>query len=245
MVAERAWLDGHSRPLAIVPQGEWGERVLRAFNERWQQLAGTAVPNQFYDPQQSDFSEELKKLFHIDQSEARYRTLKRQLGLDIKFEPRRRQDVDFIFLAAFPRQGRAIEPQIRFYRAADLPVYATSHIYSGYPDSNLDRDLDGIVFCDTPWLLDPTGDGRSLQQQIVSLWPDAARKYLRFHALGADAFKIPGNLVHLRTYQYERYDGYTGSLRVDELNRVHRQLAWASFEEGKPQLLETSLIIQP
>jgi outer membrane PBP1 activator LpoA protein len=180
----------------------------------------------------------LKDLFHIDQSEARHRTLRRQTGLDIKFEPRRRQDVDFIFLAAFPRQGRLIQPQIKFHRGTGLPVYATSHIYTGAPDQALDRDLEGIMFCDSGWVLAQPRSDDALQQAVVRLWPDTARSYLRFFALGIDAFNMPGNIEHLRTYPYERYDGVTGNLSIDDSNRFHRQLDWASFHGGRPRLLE-------
>ncbi|KAF0191585.1 MAG: LppC family lipoprotein [Gammaproteobacteria bacterium] len=244
-VAERAWLDGHRQPLAIVPSGEWGERVLAAFKERWQQLGGTAPSAQDYDPQASDYSTMLKGLFNIDQSEARHRTLRRQTGLDIKYEPRRRQDVDFIFLAAFPRQGRLIQPQIKFHRGTGLPVYATSHIYTGAPDQALDRDLEDITFCDSAWVLAQPQADQPLQQAVLRLWPEVARSYLRFYALGIDAFNIPGNLQHLRAYPYERYDGVTGNLFIDGANQFHRQLAWASFHGGRPRLLETGLVIPP
>lgn len=244
-VAERAWLDGRSRAVAIVPSGEWGERVAAAFAERWQQLGGGAPSTQTYDPQANDYSIMLKGLFHIDRSEARLRTLRRQTGLDIKFEPRRRQDVDFIFLAAFPRQGRLIQPQIKFHRGTGLPVYATSHIYSGAPDPALDRDLEGIIFCDSAWVLAQPGGDEPLQQSIARLWPDAARSYMRFFALGIDAFNMPGNISHLRAYPYERYDGVTGNLALDGANQFHRQLVWASFQGGRPRQLETGLVIQP
>ena len=49
-----------------------------------------------------------KKLLDIDQSELRRIALRTTLGYDIKYSPRRRQDIDFVFVAAMPRQARLI-----------------------------------------------------------------------------------------------------------------------------------------
>ncbi len=62
-----------------------------------------------------------------------------------------------IFMLATPRQARLINPQLSFYRASRLPVYATSQVYTGYPDSSLDTDLNNVAFCDMPWILDSNG----------------------------------------------------------------------------------------
>src|SRR5690554_7108230 len=80
--------------------------------------------------------------------------MRRLLRQSTEFEPRRRQDADWLFLVALPQQARQIKPTLAFNFASDLPVYSTSHVYSGEPNPSKDRDLNGIVFCDTPWLLD-------------------------------------------------------------------------------------------
>ena len=36
----------------------------------------------------------------------------------------------------------------------------------------------------------------------------------------------------------ERMAGETGNLRMDEMQRIHRELRWARFVEGEPLLLE-------
>ena len=38
--AERAWLDGHRRPLILAPQDTWGERLANAFEQRTRTLGG-------------------------------------------------------------------------------------------------------------------------------------------------------------------------------------------------------------
>ena len=52
-----------------------------------------------------------------------------------------------------------------FQYAGDLPVYATSHLYTGTNNPTQDQDLNGIRFCETPWLLNPSDPTR---QQVAA-----------------------------------------------------------------------------
>jgi len=60
----------------------------------------------------------------------------------------------------------------------------------------------------------------------------------RIYALSIDAFNIIGALNTLRTYPYERYDGETGSLSLDNRLRVRRQLTWVKFRSGRPVTID-------
>lgn len=238
MVAERAWLDGHQNALAIIPEGDWGGRIFRAFADYWQQLGGKVVATQTYAAANDDLSEPLGHLLNIDASEARARALRSTLQTDIKFEAWRRHDVDFIFMAAFPRQARQIPPQLKFLYAGDLPIYTTSHAYAGRIDQSKDRDLDGVMFIDIPWLLKPKQF--PLRDQTRSLWPDTADQFARLYALGADAYDIIPYLQALRNSPFEEYPGATGRLVMEKNNRIRRTLSWARFSGGIPRLLSQS-----
>ena len=79
--------------------------------------------------------------------------LRRIIRQPFEFDPRRRQDIDFIFLLANPSQARGIKPTLAFFFAEDLPVYSTSHMNDN-SESRIDYlDLAGIRFCDIPWKL--------------------------------------------------------------------------------------------
>ncbi len=231
-LAERAWLDGYNQALAIVPEGAWGARILQAFNERWEGLNGTVVEHQSYASSKNDFSAPLRDLLNIDESQRRKKKLQRLLGSQLKFEPRRRQDADFIFMTAFPRQARLLKPQLKFHYAGDLPVYATSHLYAGYQDREANRDLDQITFCDIPWVLNNSAETGSLKPRIETLWPEQSRQYTRFYAMGIDAYRLVPQLSHMARFRYERLNGETGSLSLNEQNRIFRQLPWAHFKRG-------------
>jgi outer membrane PBP1 activator LpoA protein len=233
-VAERAWLDGHNHALALVPDGEWGDRVLQSFDSDWRQHGGTLLEVQRYPAENNDFTAQIEPLLNLDESTRRRQNLEKLLQQPLKFEPRRRQDADVIFLAAFPRQGRLLRPQLKFHYAGDLAVYSTSHIFSGVRNQNADRDMDDIIFCDLPWVLAEDG-GNPLKARAARLWPDSFRQYTRFYALGVDAYNIIPHLNNLRQYRYGQFDGETGMLELSETNRLYRQLQWARFGNGLPR----------
>lgn len=231
-LAERAWLDGYNQALAIVPEGEWGARILNAFNDSWEALNGTIVEQQRYASSKNDFSGPLRNLLNIDESKKRKKQLQSLLGSKLKFEPRRRQDADFVFMLAFPRQARLIKPQLKFHYAGNLPVYATSHIYSGTPDRAANRDIDGVFFYDIPWVLNGAQGSTNLDTRIQQLWPDENSQYTRFYALGIDAYNLISHIKHMETFRYARHHGETGTLSLSESSRIFRQLTWARFKRG-------------
>lgn len=228
--AERAWQDGRTRAVALVPAGNWGERVLAAFVARWTELGGVLLEAQTYDPRQNDHSDAITRALDLDESEARRRALGNLLGRELKFEPRRRQDLDAVFLAAQPRNARLLRPQLKFHRASELPVYATSHIYTGVRDRDADRDMDDIAFVDAPWVFDDFRQKPGLHKALYA----GSRAPLdpRLHALGIDAYELLPYVEWLRANPTQRVEGETGSLALDARNRIERRLVWARFRAG-------------
>ena len=236
-VAERASLDEHFSAIILTPAGEWGERLAYAFQSRFEELNGIVLDTQLYSSNNTDFSVPLKTALQLDLSEARYRQLRSTLGLNLEFEPRRRQDVDMVFMVASPRTARILRPQINYYYATDLPVYSTSHIYSGIENVSRDRDINDVLYCDIPWLLKPTAEHEILQELLELEAGDSYQLLPRFAALGIDAYYLPTKLAELAALSYERYDGLTGKLKVVQGNKVFRELNWAQFINGKATLL--------
>ncbi|WP_455376340.1 penicillin-binding protein activator [Kaarinaea lacus] len=234
-VAEHAWLDGHHKAAAIIPNTNWGDRVFEAFKSRWEELGGEVVEVQSYNAKKSDYGLPIKKLLNIDESEQRAKDIKDLINMKMEYEPRRRNDVDMIFMAAFSRQGRLLRPQLRFHRASKTPVYATSHVYSGTLQPNMDRDMNDVKFSDMPWTLSKN-DG--LKKRIEQLWPDSSKRYMRLYALGIDAFDVIPELNRLRRNQFSSYQGETGLLYIDVNNRLLRRLVWAQFVNGRPRVLD-------
>jgi len=237
-VAERAWLDGHERAAVLAPAGEWGERVGEAFVSEWQRLGGVVVERQTYQSDAADMSEPVSRLLNIDDSERRARELRQILNRSLEHEPRRRGDVDLVFMAAFPRQARQLRPQLEFHQAADVPVYATSHVYAGVEDAGADRDVEGVRFGDMPWVLRPDAGPETLRARIERTWPEQFPALVRLYAFGVDAYRIVPRLGRLRAQRFAWYEGQTGRLSVDERDRIDRRLVWAQFEAGVPRPAE-------
>ena len=237
-VARLAWREGFTRTIALLPNTDWGERVYAAFATEWQQLGGVILEAERYDNSRTDHGKIISKVLNLDSSKARQQQLTRHLGTALEFEPRRRQDVDFVFLVASSRQARLIRPQLRFYRATSLPVYTTSRVYSGYPDAGKDADMNGIIFCDMPWTLESGNNSNHLQQTINASWPNNASRYRRLYALGIDAYRLTPYLGELGNNMFGAYHGVTGNLSLGARGHINRSLRCAKFIRGLPVLLE-------
>ncbi|MBU1285254.1 MAG: penicillin-binding protein activator [Gammaproteobacteria bacterium] len=232
-VARRAWADGMRRAVALVPRGEWGERVLDAFRQQWQAQGGELLGAERVD-QPVELANQIANLFQLRQSEARNRSLQSTGDTAAATQPMRRQDVDFIFLAATPQQAQQIKPTLAFQYAGDVPVYATSHLFTGAHSQAQYRDLNGIQFCETPWLLDVDDP---LRRQVDSQWPQAGGSLGRLYAMGVDAFRLAPRLGQLKALPDTRIEGLSGRLSLNMSQRIERQLPWAEFRDGQIQRL--------
>ncbi|PWB33773.1 hypothetical protein DCO48_08950 [Pseudomonas sp. SDI] len=232
-VSRRARADGMRRAVALVPSGEWGDRVLKAFRQDWEANGGTLIAAE-HVAQPVALAQQIADLFQLRQSEGRAKSLQSTVGGNVAAQPSRRQDIDFIFLAATPQQAQQIKPTLNFQYAGDVPVYATSNVYSASGDVNQYNDMTGIRFCETPWLLD---SGNSLRQQVVRQWPQAAGSLGRLYAMGVDAYSLAPRLGQLKTLPDNRIEGLSGSLSMNPNQRVERQLPWAEFAGGQVKRL--------
>ncbi len=232
-VSRRAHADGLTRAVALVPSGEWGDRVLAAFRQDWEGNGGTLMAAQRI-AQPVELAKQIADLLQLRQSEGRAQSLQKAVGGDVAAQPSRRQDIDFIFLAATPQQAQQIKPTLNFQYAGDIPVYATSNLYSASGDVNQYNDLTGVRFCETPWLLDTSNP---LRQQVVQQWPQAGGSLGRLYAMGVDAYTLAPRLGQLKALPDNRIDGLSGSLSVNGNQRIERQLPWAEFVGGQVKRL--------
>ena len=234
--AERAWLDGHRRPIMLTPRGAWGDRLAEAFEQRWRGLGGSVAGAGQYDDTSHDFTDTITAVLHLDQSAARSREIESWLGRRVEFEPRRRDDADAVFMAARPVQAQGIRPQLQFHHAGDLPIYATSHAWSGQLAPNQVEDMKGIMLADIPWLLSNSTGDADTRNTITRHLPKSGSAYARLYAMGMDALRLVPHLKRLHSSRYESLDGSTGNLYMDEVNQIHRQLIWVLLGE-EPKIL--------
>jgi outer membrane PBP1 activator LpoA protein len=232
--AVRAIGDEGLRAVALVPANDWGRRVLSSFATEFEGLGGTLLEYRNYEPNAQDFSFEIENLMGLSQSVQRYQRLRANIGGPLQFDPRRRQDIDFVFLAADAKAGRLIKSQLKFHYAGELPVYSTSFIYT--MDGRSDSDLNDVMFADAPWVVSPPAWIADYPSIYNEYWP-AEKRLARLHAMGYDAYNLVGELFNAREGDMDEITGATGRLFLTADGRVHRRLAWARFERGQPVAL--------
>jgi len=233
-VAELAIRQNKRYAAVFYPDSEWGERLNRAFTEHYELLGGTVLTAANYAASTNDYRRPIRTLLNLEQSAIRHRKVENTIGTRAKSEPYRRQDIDMIFLAATHHSARGIMPAFKFHHAGSLPVYSTSHVYTGKINPELDRDLNGIVFCDLPWILQ---NNSPLAETFKQNWPQQ-ENYTRLFALGVDAYHLIYSLDYLQDKDYAFYAGQTGNIQLDDTNRITRKLQWAKFKNGKPVYFE-------
>ena len=229
-IAQRAWLEGHRSALLITPDTKWAATAREAFHKYWTELGGRLITATPYSLKQTDFSAIVRPALLLDQSKQRRNKLRRTLGKSVEMTEQRRQDIDMIFIIAYPDQGRQIKPTLDFYYAADLPTYATSHIYTGTENPGRNRDLEGIRFSAMPWTIPGTVSDK--------LKPTATLRstYRNLFALGVDAYQLHQWADMMRAYPQTPFFGHTGTLTLGDNDRIQHSYPWAEFHRGKVRL---------
>lgn len=146
-----------------------------------------------------------------------------------------------IFISMRPNEARLLLPQLRIAQV-NLPVFATSHVYAGSDDAAANRDLDGLEFCDAPWLFDAQ-PGLPDHASMAAKLPAARGGAARLFAFGMDAWHLVPYLDWLRAHPGSYMPGATGQLAADQFGRIRRVLIWAQFQNGLARPLGGSLQI--
>jgi outer membrane PBP1 activator LpoA protein len=233
-VVEEARLKGYQNALILTPDSLIGERIAGYFQSAWETAEGKVLAVQKFTVGITDFSEPVKAMLNVDESEFRRSKLREIIGSWGKYNSRRRQDVDVIFMVANHEQSRLINPQFYHNRAGSIPIYGLSRVYGGQENIRADIDLNGVGFCTIPWLFEDVYQGELSMQKLSPIWKKLPDKFLSFIAFGIDAYGIIPHLNKLKTMQYQ---GATGKLLLNDANRVVRQLTCANFKQGVAQVI--------
>jgi len=240
-IARRAYAEGARTAIALVPfdSSGWGLRLVNSFRAEFEALGGRLLEYETYERAARDFSAPIESLLHLNLSQQRRSQLQQTLGMNLGFEPRRRQDADMIFLAAPDRAtARLLAPALKLYLtgSGSLPVYANTDIHEP-GDTARDGDLNDIYFPDTPWLIDPDDGSAALRRTLQTYWPQrASGGTLRFYGMGVDAYRLVGALyAGADSWPLE---GLSGQLELAANGRVRRSLSFAQFRNGRAVALQ-------
>ena len=227
-IANRALDQGQKQAIVIVPDSNWGKRIETAFTTVFENGDGRISASAHFDTTTSDHSALLTQLLKIDESKQRKADLQSRIRVPLTFEPHRRDDFDFIFMAASPSEGRELKPLLRFHDTGDVPVYAMGRVFSGRVEKASDQDLNGILFPTTSWQLGAT------DKTTLTLDSIRGGAFGNLYALGQDAWHVLPWLSLMRKDPDLWFPGETGALRLQENGHLHRQAAWAQFSAGRP-----------
>ena len=216
-VAEQAREAGLTHALIIAPENPWGKRLISTFSTRWHTLGGR-IQDTLYYSHQSDLNKEIANLLQINPDTDKKLT---QEGNDKDtLEQQRRHDFDVIFLFAQPKEARVIVPLLRYYYVNNIPIYATSAVYSGKPNPVKDVDLNGVTICDTPWSI-----------QIARHHANDTQSD-RLYAVGLDAYLLSQSLNRLTALPHFPLYGTTGALTLASSHQIHRRLPCTTIHNG-------------
>lgn len=234
-VARRALGEGRRRAIALVPAGDWGSRVLQAFREELEAGGGALLGVETLAGR--DVGNAVQSLLRLDDSLARHRRVQAAIDMPLVFQPRRRADVDLLFMPGMAATLRQWRPQLRFQGAGDIPAYATSDAFDGRAGD----ELQGLIFPDMDWMIAPQAPrAAALRSQLETLGNDASNRS-RLFALGHDAWLLQSALRAGRSPSPAvTLDGATGALYLDAAGRVQRSLRFAQIDDGEVKLLDPS-----
>lgn len=228
-IAEKAIIDGNVNASVLYPDNTWGKRIVESFTLRFQELGGKVTNLLKYNKENTKINNSIKNLLNIEESTKRKNHMQNILKTKLQFKPHIANNLDMIFSVGKSQDMRLIKPQFNFNYAEDIPFYSTSHIYNGVYNKEVNQDLNNIKFCDIPWLYNTNN---MLEKKYLRESVDK-RDLLRFVAIGMDSIKIIYNINTLKLNKHKYLLGNTGFLRLDEFNKIRRNLTIVKFKNGK------------
>ena len=217
-IAQKMIKKGHKFTLVIAPDNEWGKRLTDSFTTEYVKQGGEIREVARYNPSFLKYASFIKSTLRLDESHRRHRLVEEALESETKFTPRIRDDITSAVIFADYEKGTLIYPLIKFYYGDELPVFTTSHIYN--PNNvKLLRELDGIIYCDIPAIINHS-DG-------------VEHKRPRLFALGSDVFNI-SMIIRRVGLGNAGFKGMTGDIELRNDGKLFRGLNWARFKRGQP-----------
>ena len=230
--ADKMYRDGHRQVLIMAVNEPWGERMTKAFAQKFVDLGGDVINNAYFLESQNDYSAQLRQILGLVESQLRAKNLQSFLKINLAAEVVVRPDVDAIFLAAKPSFARLMIPQLKFHHAAQIPVYSTSHVFQGLHNTQHNRDLQGVRFAISPIELQA--------DRLTEFLPfdlDAVDHDKKLFAFGYDAYHLIDRLEWMSQVNFGSINGLSGRVNMDFDGRFYRGLLWAQYDNGSVHAL--------
>lgn len=219
-----------SNPLIIVPDNKFGQRMAQTFADEWQRTGGGTVLQQTFSSVDS-LKASINRGVGIRMTGTPVLpTANAPLPLETQSIPSAGGAIDSVYIIATSDELTLIKPMIDMAISTQKrpPIYVSSRSNQGGTGPDFRMEMDGIQFSDIPLM---TGANLPLMQKASSKF---ANDYslMRLYAMGIDAWSLANNYNDL-TKGTLRFNGISGSLRVENNCTVYRELPWMQFKQGK------------
>lgn len=230
--AERMLQQGITHAVVITATEDWAERAALAFRAQFESRNGQILGEARVENGEVNYSAMIRQTLASVPTSSAAPSLPGAAPVAAAPGAAAPAAVDTgIFISMRPQQARLLLPQLKLAGYANVPVFATSHIYAGNYNPGLDRDLDGVQFCDAPWLFDATL-GLPNHDALVRALDSARGAGGRLFAMGMDAYRLLPYMDWLAQHPDSYLPGATGQLAEDRFGRIQRLLTWAQFDNG-------------
>jgi outer membrane PBP1 activator LpoA protein len=220
-IADEAFGDQCRNAIVMASPNDRGLRLLTAFEAQWAHHGGT-LRGKLVIEQQTAANKAMGELLGSGSSDQRIQSIEQAFDIPVDARGRGRSDFECIFmLAPDPITARSWRPLLVFHMTGEVPVYATSAINDGVINTR-NRDLNGVVFLETPAMLTPSPAGR----------------LGRLRALGRDALVMAQHWQQALTTEDWIIKGQTGLLRRRADGSVARALDLATFDGAEVRPLQ-------
>jgi len=218
---------GITHAAIVAADSDWAERAAAAFRAQFEAGRGSVIGESRIKAGELNYSASIKSaLAVLPAQSATAPVQKSAAGSDAAG-----MDNSAVFISMTPQQARLFMPQLKLAGYSNLPVFATSHLFGGLTNPGMDRDLDGVEFCDAPWLFDAVV-GLPRHADIADSLESARGAGARLFAMGMDAYALTPYLDWMSQHHDVYLPGATGQLSSDGSGRIQRLLTWARFSDG-------------
>ncbi|MDE1223286.1 penicillin-binding protein activator [Vibrio aestuarianus] len=221
--AKYLFSQGYQYPLILAPQGNYGQRVVEAFNSEWRKYSKNKVAvNLFGDKRQ--LQRNINTVFGLQDSQQNIAQMDALVGIDLESQPRSRRDIDSVYIVANSAELTLIKP---FIEVAINPDATPPKLFSNSRSNSGNKqyeDLSGVTYSDIPLLIHPNPQ---LDSQMNQLWPKNSNTERRLQALGMDAYQLMVELPQMKVVEGYSIQGKTGTLSINDQCIVQREISWA------------------
>tara|TARA_Y100000746_G_scaffold134714_1_gene115337 strand:+ start:448 stop:1602 length:1155 start_codon:yes stop_codon:yes gene_type:complete len=165
-------------------------------------------------------------LLLLDQSLKRKRKLTRIISKDLEHELRTRQDIDALFLSVNVQEARSLKPALDYNYFEGMNVFLANDWEGNFQFLKNDKDLDGVISIDIPFMLESPLPGDLKDFKYKS----------RNFAIGYDAFEIVLLIKGARNLNKTVYKGLTGKITFKN-KEIQRKSTIFKIKNGNYEFL--------